>query len=214
VFVPEMYTPQDPVWITELITGNPLAILATSEPGAWPKATHVPTIPEGKLEPDNLIGSVILGHMNRLNPHWVRIQDGARALLIFQGPHSYVSPTHYQTCPAAPTWNFTSVHVQGSLTVIHGREETLNIVKQTVAAYEGLHGTGWDMSESLGYFQRLLPGVGAFRLVIEKVDSMFKLSQEQKHDVWQRTVDVFAAGHGSRPPALAELMRRARPGGR
>ena len=152
--------------------------------------------------------------MNRLNPHWARIQDGTSALLIFQGPQSYVSPAHYQTCPAAPTWNFTAVHIQGTLSVVRDREETLSIVQRTVAAYEGAHGTGWDMSGSLSYFQSLLPGVGAFRLVIERVDSMFKLSQEKDDAVWQRTVEAFAAGTGSHQAAVAELMRRARPGGR
>ena len=54
--VPEMYAPRCQSWITELVTGNPLAVLATSEPGTWPTATHVPTIPDGKLDPDDLAG--------------------------------------------------------------------------------------------------------------------------------------------------------------
>lgn len=210
MFVPTDYRPQDPAWVTGLIIGNPLAILATSVPGACPAATHVPTIPEGEPDPAGLVGSSILGHMNRLNPHWARIQRGGPALLIFQGPASYVSPTVYQISPAAPTWNFTAVHVRGSLSVIRGREETLDVVKQTVAAYERSHGTGWDMSGSLDYFRQLLPGVGAFRLVVEEVDSMFKLSQEQKPEVWQRAVDAFAAGGRPGQRCLAELMRRAR----
>ncbi len=210
MFVPKEYHPLDPAWITDLITGNPLAILATSVPGACAAATHVPTIPEGEPDRAGRVGSSIIGHMNRLNPHWARIQHGGPALLIFHGPNSYVSPTVYQVSPAAPTWNFTAVHIQGSLSVIRDREETLNVVKQTVAAYERSHGTGWDMSSSLDYFRQLLPGVGAFRLVVEGVDSMFKLSQEQPPEAWQRAVDAFAAAQCTQQRCLAELMRRAR----
>lgn len=211
MFTPSDYRPPDPAWIANLITGNPLAILATSEPGtAPPAATHVPTIPECDPATAGLVGSSILGHMNRLNPHWDRIQAGGQALLIFHGPASYVSPTIYRTSPAAPTWNFTAVHVRGPLTVIGDRGATLEVVKQTVAAYERWHGAGWDMSGSLDYFRQLLPGVGAFRLVVEEVDSMFKLSQEQRPEVCQRVVDAFAAAGDSDQQRLAELMRRAR----
>lgn len=208
MFVPSDYRPPDPAWVTSLIIGNPLAILCTSVPGASPAATHVPTIPQGQPDRAGLVGSVILGHMNRLNPHWDQIQSGGPALLIYAGPDSYVSPTIYQLSPAAPTWDFTAAHVRGSLAVINDREETLSIVKQTVATYERSHGTGWDMSESLGYFRQLLPGVGAFRLVVEKVEAMFKLSQEQQPEVCQRVIDAFAAAERTDQRCLAELMRQ------
>ena len=39
-------------------------------------------------------------------------------LAIFQGPYSYVSPTWYQTAPAVPTWNYTSVHCYGNVSLL------------------------------------------------------------------------------------------------
>lgn len=208
VFVPSDYRPADPAWVANLIIGNPLAILATSVPGSIPAATHVATIPEGEPDRAGLVGSTILGHMNRLNPHWDQIQRGGPALLIFHGPNSYVSPTIYRVSPAAPTWNFTAAHVRGSLTLIRDREETLSVVTRTVAAFERSHGTGWDMSGSLGYFRQILPGVGAFRLAVENVDAMFKLSQEQQPEICQRVIDAFAAANHTDQRCLAELMKQ------
>lgn len=211
MFVPHDYRPPDPTWVTNLVIGNPLAILATSVPESSPAATHVATIPEGEPRHAGLVGSSILGHMNRLNPHWDQIQHGGPALLIFHGPNSYVSPTIYRISPAAPTWNFTAVHVRGLLTLIHDREETLSVVMRTVAALERSHGTGWDMSGSLDYFRQIVTGVGAFRLVVEKVDGMFKLSQEQQPEICQRVIDAFAAADHSDQRCLAELMRQGWP---
>ncbi len=211
MFVPRDYQPAHRAWVTNLIIGNPLAILTTSVAGTSPAATHVAAIPEGDPGRAGLAGSSILGHMNRLNPHWEQIQHGGPALLIFHGPSSYVSPTIYRVSPAAPTWDFTAVHVRGPLTLIRDREETLSVVTRTVTAFERSHGTGWDMSGSLGYFRQILPGVGAFRLVVEKVDAMFKLSQEQPPEVCQRVIDAFAAADHSDQRCLAELMRRGGP---
>ena len=56
---------------------------------------------------------VIVGHMARANHHW-RLMDGATpALVVFHGPHGYVSPTWYETAPAVPTWNYGVVHAHG-----------------------------------------------------------------------------------------------------
>jgi transcriptional regulator len=209
VFVPAGYSPLDPSWPGELIRANPLAILVTTGPDAVPAATHVATVPDHAAGDPGRGGGAIFGHLNRRNPHWEAVRAGGPALLIFQGPHGYVSPTVYRTTPAAPTWDFTAVHVRGRLTPISGREQTLDVMKRTVVEYERGLGTGWDMTDSLGYFDRLLPGVGAFRVEVEKVDSMFKLSQEQPAEIRARTIDTFAAEDRPEYRRLAELIRRA-----
>ncbi|WP_372343069.1 FMN-binding negative transcriptional regulator [Streptomyces sp. KL116D] len=77
----------------------------TCRSSSTPKTTGDPT---GELP-----GTTLLGHLNRANPHWAALETGSVLLLTFTGPHSYVSPTVYEKSPAAPTWNFTSVHVRG-----------------------------------------------------------------------------------------------------
>jgi transcriptional regulator len=196
VFVPKGYHPPDPSWVTELVQQYPLAILVTGQPDAYPIATHVPTILE-----------TILGHMNRQNPHWDSIQAGGSALLIYHGAHGYVSPSVYQTSPAAPTWDFTSVHVRGELSVLPD-DETLGVIKRTVLTFEASHGTAWEMTESLGYFDQLLPGVGAFRVTVGQVDAMFKLSQEQRADIRELVARSFEADDWSDRKELAKLIRR------
>jgi transcriptional regulator len=210
MFVPPPYREPDGSWTVDLIRNNPLALLVSNGgPAEGPWATHLPVIPDpraaGELSAD-LSGAVLLGHMNRDNPHWAALQDGGAALLTFTGPHAYVSPTVYEVTPAAPTWNFTSVHARGTIERLDSPEASLEVVTSTVSAFEARFGTGWDMSESLGYFRRILPGVGAFRFTVTAVDGMFKLSQEQAPEIRDRVQQSFSGRGCTRHLATASLM--------
>ncbi|AVZ77914.1 transcriptional regulator (plasmid) [Streptomyces lunaelactis] len=215
MFVPNQYREPNGSWMVDVIRKNPLALMATNSspaegsPPAGPFATHLPVIPDPQMTgewADDLSGTTLLGHMNRANPHWAALETGSVVLLVFTGPHGYVSPTVYEMTPAAPTWNFTSVHVHGVLEKLDPGEETLEVVQSTVRAFEGEFGTGWDMSESIGYFHKLAPAVGAFRVRVSGADGMFKLSQEQAPEVRDRVQQSFAGRESSRHRETAELM--------
>ncbi|MFF7202184.1 FMN-binding negative transcriptional regulator [Streptomyces sp. NPDC008141] len=214
MFVPRQYREPHRSWMTDVIRNNPMALMTSNgvadgdSPGA-PFATHLPVIPNpetGGEWPEDLSGTTLLGHMNRANPHWAALGTGSPVLLVFTGPHAYVSPTVYGTTPAAPTWNFTSVHVHGVMEKLESREETLEVVESTVRAFEGDFGNGWDMSESIGYFHKLAPAVGAFRVRVVRADGMFKLSQEQASEVRERVQRSFADRECGRHQATAKLM--------
>ncbi|MGA4838485.1 FMN-binding negative transcriptional regulator [Streptomyces sp. G45] len=212
MFVPSQYRQPDSSWMVELIRSNPLALFVSNgTPEAGPFATHLPVIrdPEWTGEwSEDLSGGRLLGHMNRANPHWKALESGTVNLLTFTGPHGYVSPTVYQKTPAAPTWNFTSVHVHGVVEKIDGIEETLEVVKATVRAYEGDFGAGWDMSESLDYFRKIVPAVGAFTFKVTGAEGMFKLSQEQPDEIQERVRSSFGARECTRHQAAAALMEK------
>ncbi|MFI9366127.1 FMN-binding negative transcriptional regulator [Kitasatospora sp. NPDC053057] len=212
MFVPEQYRQPDNSWMVDLIRRNPLALLATNgSPQNGPFATHLPVIPDPAMTgewAEYLSGATLLGHMNRQNPHWTSLQAGQTVLLAFTGPHGYVSPTVYKKSPAAPTWNFTSVHVHGTVEKIESIEDTLEVVKATVQAFEAGLGTGWNMTDSLGYFRQIVPGVGAFRVTVTGAEGMFKLSQEQAPEVRERVQQSFAQRACGGHRETAELMSR------
>lgn len=210
MFVPSFYRPPDNTWMIEIIKNNPLALLTSNGPPEdVPFATHLPSIPESfDTEPADLSGSVLLCHLNRQNPHWSALEDGDAALLTFTGPHGYVTPTIYEFTPASPTWNFTSIHVRGTVQKIDSIEETLDVVMATVRAYEGRFGSDWDMTESIGYFREIVPGVGAFRVQVTGAEGMFKLSQDQSSEVRDRVQRSFGSHPSTHYRALAGLMDR------
>jgi transcriptional regulator len=207
MYVPESYRAPDPSWTLQVMRRHPLALLASSATGRL-HATQVPVVlrDEQQAAFAGLNGSVIIGHMNRANSHWDSLVEGRPVLLVFSGPDGYVSPSVYGCTPAAPTWDFTTVHVRGTVRPLEGDEATLGVVSATVRTFEAEFGDGWDMSESLLYFRRILPGVGAFEIVIESVEAMFKLSQEQDPQTRERVIAWFARGAPCGNPWLAELI--------
>lgn len=212
VFVPRPYREPDGSWLADLIRRNPLALLVTNgsdENG--PFATHLPVIPDPRMTGEwraDLSGATLLGHLNRVNPHWSALENGSTVLLAFTGPHAYVSPTVYELTPSAPTWDFTSVHVRGTVEKIGTLEETLEVVKSTVRAFEAEFGTGWDMSSSIDYFRKIVPAVGAFRVTVTQAKGMFKLSQEQASEVRDRVRQSFEKREHGRHREVAALMRQ------
>ncbi|MEU6646202.1 FMN-binding negative transcriptional regulator [Saccharomonospora sp. NPDC046836] len=208
MFVPRPYRPPDTSWLIETIRNNPLALLTSNgPPGAAPFATHLVAIPEAfDTGSADLAGSALLCHLNRRNPHWSALADGGVVLLTFTGPHGYVTPTIYEYTPAAPTWDFTSVHVRGTVQKIEPIEETLDVVMATVRTFESRFGSDWDMTESIGYFRKILPAVGAFRVHVTGTEGMFKLSQEQSTEVRERVQRSFGGRASPHYRAMAGLM--------
>ncbi|MFC6085312.1 FMN-binding negative transcriptional regulator [Sphaerisporangium aureirubrum] len=210
MFVPSHYRPPDSSWMVEIIKNNPLAQLTSNgEPGDVPFATHLPVVPESlDDEAADLAGSVLLCHLNRANPHWSALEDGTAVLLTFTGPHAYVTPAVYEYTPAAPTWNFTAVHVRGTVEKIDSIVETLGVVTATVRAFESRFGSDWDMTGSIDYFRKIVPAVGAFRVRVTGAQGMFKLSQEQSSEARDRVRRSFLGNPSARHREVAGLMDR------
>ncbi|MEU3650029.1 FMN-binding negative transcriptional regulator [Lentzea sp. NPDC034063] len=208
MFVPGQYRDPDGSWSYELVRGHPLALLVANGPAhGSPFASHLPIILDPAAESSHrLAGATLFGHMNRANPHWASLPAESRVLVVFTGPHAYVSPTVHGVTPAAPTWNFASVHVHGILRKLDSAEQTMEVVTATVRTLEGAFGAGWDMTSSLDYFHTLLPAVGAFRIDVLHAEGMFKLSQDSDPEVRESVCGSFSRRQSSRHLELAELM--------
>jgi transcriptional regulator len=86
------------------------AALVTQHAGV-PFASHVPLI----LAADEGPYGTLYGHMAQSNAQWRDFDASQDVLVIFQGPHTYVSPSWYEADPTnVPTWNYAVVHAYGS----------------------------------------------------------------------------------------------------
>ncbi|MEV4110446.1 FMN-binding negative transcriptional regulator [Nonomuraea sp. NPDC049695] len=127
------YAAKDPSQAAALIRENPFALVVSAVDGV-PVATHVPVIPDE----DRV---TLVGHMARANPHWRSFESSPDVLVVFSGPHGYVSPTVYGTDPAVPTWDYAAVHVTGRVELL---DDALDVVERTVAALESARSTWWS----------------------------------------------------------------------
>lgn len=207
MFVPSHYRIEDDQWHRRIIDGHPLATLTTNgETTPW--ATRLPAlVAPGEPESGPLVGTELVGHLNRANPHWKALADGTYARLMFDGPGGFVTPAVYPGDPSAPTWNFAAVHVCGRIRLIRGLEETLSVVRWTAQRLEDRFGAGWDQTASVDYFRQIVHGVGAFRLSVESVEALFKLSQEKPADVQESVIRRYEADSSGAGWPIARLMR-------
>src|SRR5438045_687793 len=85
-------------------------------------ATHLPILLDADAGPRGRL----LGHMARANPQWKDLSG--EALVIFPGPHAYVSASWYETPGTVPTWNYVAVHAYGTFQLIEDRDELHDIL--------------------------------------------------------------------------------------
>ena len=76
--------------IIEFMQKNAFATLVT-QLNDKPWATHIPFVYQR-----NTAGEAILqGHIAKANPQWKSVADQKQVLVIFQGPHAYISSSWY-----------------------------------------------------------------------------------------------------------------------
>jgi transcriptional regulator len=176
-----MYTPKfnqiaDRDLLIEAMQAYSFAILfgPQSEPqSAAPLiATHLPLVvknegPHGLLE----------GHFARANPHWKSLA-GRETLVIFSGPHSYVSPTLYADPLSVPTWNYIAIHAYGTLELIEDEAGKEALLASLIHAHEPAFALKWrEMPES--FRRSMLAGIAGFRILIQRIEGKFKVSQNR-----------------------------------
>jgi hypothetical protein len=87
MYQPDDFRVEDIPEMHALMRARPFAALVSGG-AAGIYASHLPTVLKG----DGPYG-VIECHLARANPHWTDLAEGSEALMIFQGPEGYITPT-------------------------------------------------------------------------------------------------------------------------
>jgi transcriptional regulator len=169
-------------------------------------ATHIPMM----LEPGEGKFGTLYGHMARANPHGQVFGDG-EVLVIFNGPHGYVSPTWYSDRTLnVPTWNYVAVHAYGTPKALPTADSALHL-SRLVAKYEGARVNGWSMGELKDNLREMLPQqVMPFRIEIARIEGKAKLSQNKPRAERERLIDgLKAAGEAKLVAAMQKELEKA-----
>src|SRR5579859_1819327 len=108
MYIPKHDQVTDRATLIDAMRANSFAILF----GGGLTGTHLPLVVKDEGE-----HGVLEGHFAVANPHWNALA-GQEALVVFAGPHTYISPTLYESRVSVPTWNYVTVHAYGTLTLI------------------------------------------------------------------------------------------------
>jgi transcriptional regulator len=151
------------------------ATLVTQHEGG-PFASHLPLI----LEADEGPYGTLFGHMARANPQWRDFDAAQDVLVIFQGPHTYVSPSWYEVEPAnVPTWNYAVVHAYGTPRLITEYEACCALLDTLVRTHEAQFARPWLFQLPEDYVRQMMQGIVAFAIRITRLEGKLKLSQNR-----------------------------------
>jgi len=150
-------------------------------------ATHLPLLVKDEGE-----HGVLEGHFARANRHWEALA-GRETLVVFPGPHSYVSPLLYDDPLSVPTWNYIAIHACGTLQPIEEEGAKRSLVEQLFDVHEPAYGEQWRGLPE-GYRRTMLAGIMGFRIPIRRIEGKFKLSQNRPEPERRAVRDAQAAG--------------------
>jgi transcriptional regulator len=142
----------------------------------YPVATQLP------LEIEEKDGSVFLkGHLMRKTDHHLAFEKNNNVLVLFTGPHCYVSAAWYNNPNTASTWNYMTVHARGKI-IFTDEKGTYEAVKSVTNKYEGTETKAAFNNMPQEYVKPLLKAIMGFCIEIETIENVFKLSQNRTRE--------------------------------
>ena len=200
MYIPSFNRVDDPAILLAAMRTYSFAILFGPDANGDPVATHLPLViqqegPHGTIE----------GHFARANPHWQSLA-GQKTLVVFPGPHSYVSPSLYASKQSVPTWNYIAIHATGTLQLVEDEAGKESLLRNLIAATEPAFLDQWH-TQTGQYRSSMLKNITGFRIPIDKLEGKFKLSQNRPDPDRASILAAQAAGSPDEQ-ALAAWMQR------
>jgi transcriptional regulator len=163
--------------------------------------THIPFM----VDAERGENGTLVSHMARANPHWKAFDGAAPSMVVFMGPHAYISPAWYRQQETVPTWNYAVVHVTGTPTLITDPAALRRIVLELLDHHEGVLGHPWDKRKAA--VDEELPGIVGFEIPIDRLEGKFKLNQNRSREDQEGVVAVLEKSSDATEREVARLMR-------
>ncbi len=200
MYIPKYFKVTNVDEIREFIQLNSFGTLVTIKKGK-PIATHLPL--QLVKEEDTYY---ITGHMAYGNPQWRTFDTCEDVLVMFQGPHAYISSSWYEQ-ENVPTWNYQAVHVNGTATILN--EEALkHDLTKLLEKYEKHRENPvlWDKL-SPSFLEKEIKGIVGFKIKVQEIQAAYKLSQNRNEMDYQNIIDELSKEKDLNAKALAEVMK-------
>jgi transcriptional regulator len=203
MYIPKLYRVEDRPEILDFLQKNNFPALVTHD-GEKLVATHLPV----EIDETEKNGLTIYGHMSRANPQWKTFGE-QEVLFIFQGSHTYISPTWYDHVNV-PTWNYMMVHVYGKARLVEG-DELYSVLSRLVKKHEAQSSYRLE-SLPQDFVEKEMKGVTGFAVDITRIEASYKLSQNRDDENHENVIRELEKREDEASREVAKAMRRNRGG--
>ena len=194
------------------IRAQPLGLLITLA-DAGLQANPIPLLIDATPTP----WGTLRGHVARANPLWRETRADVEALVVFQGPQAYVSPSMYPTKAATgkvvPTWNYVTVQARGKLRAVDDAAWVRGIVERLTQTHEATRAVPWAVSDAPGdYIETMLRAIVGIEIELTALQGKWKVSQNRNEADRQGVAYGLGqqgqAGGDAQALAMANLVAR------
>lgn len=194
----------------DLVRNHPLATVVTLDRDGL-NANHIPM----ELDPEPMPLGTLRGHVSRANPMWEHFSSDVAALVIFQGPEIYITPSWYQTKQESgkvvPTWNYAVVHAYGPLRIVEDPIWLRALVERLTHRNEAQRAEPWEVADAPGdYIEGQLRGIVGIEIPIARLLGKWKVSQNRPESDRKGVTKGLQELGKSDAACMAELVDRAR----
>lgn len=200
MYIPEFNRIEDQADTIAFMRANPFAILVTNNDDT-PFATHLPVI---VAEAGGQI--MVRAHVAKANPHWKMLEQ-KDSLMIFDGPHAYISPALYEIRKSVPTWNYATVHAYGRGKILPGDSDKHQVLAELISQFDSSYLDQWNSFDEQ-YRSRMLNHIVAFEIGVTRLETKFKLSQNRTKAEQENVIQALGATPDPAISGVADLMRK------
>lgn len=200
MYTPSSFKETNPDILFRLIEQYNFGIIF-SQHNSTPEATHLPFL----IDKNRGDKGVLIAHFAKANKHWRRIDPEKEVLVIFQGPHTYISPSWYKNRATVPTWNYATVHVYGKVKITEDPLKLSEMVTRLTHFHENQVDSDWDLSEGRSVFEKELKGIVGFELEISSMEGKFKFNQNRSVEDQESVVRHLDE---QKAPGVRAIMKR------
>lgn len=136
--------------------------------------------------PDAPFG-ILRAHVARANPLWRAAGEEDECMVIFQGPHAYITPAWYaekqRSGKEVPTFNYAVVHAHGPLRAIDDAAWLLGLVERLTTRHEAELAAPWRVSDApAAYIDKLLKAIVGIEIPLTRITGKWKLGQNRTQE--------------------------------
>ena len=155
----------------------------------------------------------LLAHVAVMNEQWQRVHDGQRVLAIVHGPQAYVSPSWYAAKAehgrVVPTWNYTTVHLSGTIELVHDTDRLRDLVGRLTDRHELPRPDPWSVEDAPeAYVAGQLRAIVGVVVHLDSVEAKAKLSQNRSIADREGVVAGLLAEGGTEEARVADAVAR------